>query len=90
MERQLIRVIPCEPTSGGLVPTMGTKIMVGDQELSGVVKIVLTAEVGDIWKADITCHVRMQPMDALAIIHHPKRWWEKVIDWIAGNAPYQP
>jgi len=85
MERQLVRIIPQERDASGPVPTMGTKVMVGDQQLSGVTKIVLKAEVNGIWEADITCHARMQPMDAVATIHYPKSWWQRVINWIAGD-----
>lgn len=89
MKGQLVRIVPPEREGNGLVPTMGTKVFIGDQELTHVTKIVLTAEVNGIWTADITCHARMQPMDALAVIHYPKRWWRRLIDWIAGET-YEP
>lgn len=85
MKGQLVRIVPVPREDNGLVSTIGTKVYVGDQELTGVTKIVLTAEVGGIWTADITCHHHMQPMEALAVIHYPKRWWERAIDWLAGK-----
>jgi hypothetical protein len=52
MKGQLVRIVPVPREDNGLVSTMGTKVYVGDQELTGVTKIVLTAEVGGIWTAD--------------------------------------
>lgn len=83
-----VRIIPPKSSSESrAVMTQGTKVMVGDQELKGVVKIVLTAEVNDIWRADITCHFLAQPISALATIHYQKRWWERLLGWI-GRTPH--
>lgn len=89
MKQQFVRIVPRVKDFGGLVPTMGTKVMVGDQELPGVTKIVLIAEVGGIWRAQIHCHVNMQPMDALAVIHYPLPWWRRVLNWINGDTTPQ-
>lgn len=84
MGNQLARIVPVKRGNGPMA-TMGTKVILGDQELGGVTKIVLTAEINDIWRADITCHVLMQPMDALAVIHYPKPWWRRALDWIVED-----
>lgn len=85
MERQLVQIIPPEPDKSGIVLTQGTKVMVGNQELTHVTKIVLKAEVNSIWEAEIYCQVQMQQIDALAVIHYQKpwleRWLERLISW---------
>lgn len=44
----------------GLTKTQGTKVILEDgSELEGIRKIVLTAEVNDFWRADITCGVNL-------------------------------
>ena len=40
--KNIARIIPCE--GDGVLKTQGTKVMVGDQELSGVYKIELVAD----------------------------------------------
>lgn len=82
----IARIIPPESTAGSRASmTQGTKVMAGDQELKGVTKIVLTAEVNGVWQADITCHFQAQPISALARIHYQRRWWERLLDWICGT-----
>lgn len=59
MTAKLIRVVPVPSTDDGK-PTsaMGTQIFCGGQEIIGVTKITLTAEVGTkVWKANIECFV---------------------------------
>lgn len=82
---QIVRIVPPQAEECGLVKTCGTKVMIGDVELPRVTKIVLKAEINSIWEAEIHCHVQMQPMDALAIIHYPKPWWRRALEWIAGG-----
>jgi len=85
MKRELVKIVPPKAGKFGLVKTSGTKVMIGQVELPNVIKIVLKAEVDSIWEAEIHCHVRMQPMDALAVIHYPKPWWRRALKWIAGG-----
>jgi hypothetical protein len=51
--------------------TRGTQVFVGENKLSHVTKIVLTAQVDDLWRAEITCFARGTDLEAMAIIHHP-------------------
>lgn len=53
------------PQGDGLTKTQGTQVWVGDQQLTGVVKIELIAEVGDVWRAVVHCHVQ-PPAELLA------------------------
>lgn len=73
------RVIPAE--GGGKVHiTRGTKVMVGDVEMQGVTRIVLTAELDDVWRAEIHCHVHAPQVEALAHIVKPRLpWWKRLI-----------
>lgn len=90
MKAELVRIVP--PSSGvsGLTQTQGTQVYVGDQPLTGVTKIVLRAEVGGLWTAEIHCYAKMDSMTALATIHEePKKWWERLLDWICGE-PHEP
>ena len=36
--------------------TAGSRVLIDDQELKGITKLVLTGEVNSIWKAEITMH----------------------------------
>lgn len=86
MKAELVRIVPPSPLASGLTQSQGTQVWVGDKPLSGVTKIVLRAEVGGIWTAEIHCHAKMTAMDALAIIREePKKWWERLLDWICGE-----
>jgi hypothetical protein len=83
--RKLVQIVPMPAEPSGLVVTSGTKVMIDGKELEGVTKIVLLAEPNDIWKAEIHCHVNMQPMNALAVVHFPKPWWRRLLDWVTGD-----
>lgn len=83
--RQLVKIVPPAPTGSGLVLTQGTQVFVGDTEITNITKIVLTAEVNDIWRAEIHCHVAIQSMEALAIIN-PKcaGWFKRWLNQMVG------
>lgn len=53
----LAKIIPNPSDSRAANETQGTRVMVGDAELTGVVKIELTAEPNSLWRAVIHCHV---------------------------------
>lgn len=74
------RIIP-DKSDGPVQESQGTKVMVGDVELSGVTKVVLTAEVGETWRAEIHCHaICSGEVLALAGLRPFKRpWWRRLI-----------
>lgn len=62
---KVLRIVPGQRDSTGAHAAMGTRIFCGDQEVSHVTKLTLTAEVGGIWKATIECAVIPPEVDAL-------------------------
>lgn len=68
-EQFIARIIQPEANASGTVMSQGTKVMVGDKEMSGVTKIVLTAEVNDLWRAEIHCYAQSTDLSALAVVH---------------------
>lgn len=73
---QLIKVVPNQPRESGLTFTQGTKLMLGDVDISrGITSITLHCEVNDVWRATIQANVE-PPADltALAFIHYPTHW----------------
>jgi hypothetical protein len=73
----ILRVVPAEPSDGkGSHRCQGTKLFVGDQELTGVTRIELVADVNDdVWRARVDCMVK-PPADlkAAATIRCPTLW----------------
>lgn len=66
----LLRIVPGDPDGTGACLTQGTKVLMPDgQALPSVTKVVLTAEVNGLWRADITCHVRAPEITAEGFIH---------------------
>lgn len=81
MGLKTVRIVQERPSSSGIVMTQGTKVVLDDgSELQGVTKIVLTAEVNDIWRAEIHCHVGALDMQAEAVIHHAP-WHARLRLW---------
>ena len=73
------RIIPTGP-HGGAHKTHGTKVMVGDVELAGISRIVLTADVNDVWRAEIHCFAHAPEVEALATLVRPRRpWWRLLL-----------
>lgn len=62
---QVVRIVPPEREGSGVLPAQGTRVFVGDTEVDGVQKIVMTAEVNGVWQAVITCHADMSEMDGV-------------------------
>lgn len=86
-EKHFAKIIQPKPPRDGVSLTMGTKVMVGDVELQGVYKIVLTAEVESVWTAEIHCHPSYIDMTAMAdvsvkhaipIARRIRQWWREL------------
>lgn len=91
------RVIPAE--GGGKVQiTNGTKVMVGDVELQGVTRIVLTAEMDDVWRAEIHCHDsgRVRGLlcrtcnTAIGVLEKYRDKMSELMDYIDNSVAYDP
>lgn len=89
MSKHLAKIVPnIDGVRDVACLSRGTRVVVGDAELTGVTRIVLVADVDDIWRATIECHV--EPPDELlassVIRAKPKeRWYSRVLRWINGE-----
>lgn len=77
----ILRVVPDTHEGQGPQRCQGTKLYVGDQELTGVTRVELIAEVNGIWRAKVECWVK-PPADLLseAVITYPT-WWQRFKRW---------
>jgi hypothetical protein len=77
-EKQFIRVT-CDPVCdyNGPILTRNTKVMVGDQLITGITKLTLVADIDDVWRAEIHCNVIPENFSAEARMiykhHHAPR-----------------
>ena len=79
---QLIRVVQAAPDRSGTVLTQGTQVFVGDQEISGIQRIEIVAEVNDVWRARIDCTLTGSiDLQALAVFHKATRW-DRLKAWL--------
>lgn len=81
------RIVPAV-SARGPHPTRGTEVWIGDTRLSGVTEITLRADLNDVWRATIKCHVE-PPAALLAAavfeVRKPERWWQRALRWINGE-----
>lgn len=81
------RIVP-PVGAGGITRTHGTQVWVGDTRLNGVTGITLRADLNDVWRATIECHVE-PPAELLAAavfeVRKPEVWWQRVLRWINGE-----
>lgn len=81
------RIVPALSGHGPQM-TKGTKVLVGEVELKGVCGITLRADVNDLWRATIECHV-LPPTDLLAAavfeVKPPETFWSRLVRWVSGE-----
>lgn len=66
-ERQLVKVVPGRSVDGMPQPTRGTQVLMPSGEaIRGVTRITLTADVNDVWRAQIECLASLDEITALA------------------------
>jgi len=66
---QLATIIPGPVSEDGYHRTQGTKVLLpSGEELPRVTEIQLDAQVGDVWRAVITCMAHVEPISAAAEI----------------------
>lgn len=86
--KHLITVIPGEADPiNGVVITRGTRVMMGDTEVKGVTKVVITGEPNDVWRAEIHCMINMKTMAGMLIDierSYHSSWWRKALLRLAG------
>lgn len=77
--KNLIRIVPPEPSQFGWTQAQGTRVFVGDQEISHVVKIEALAEPNSLWEVTITLQAAPPevPMVGRFFIEQPRRWWRR-------------
>lgn len=64
-ESKIVRVVPA-PTEAGPMPVAGTRLFVGDEQIRGVTRVELIADIEDgLWRAVITCLADVQEVTAL-------------------------
>lgn len=89
----MVRILPSMRESGFGTLARGTKVVLEDgTELKGVTKIVLTAEVNDLWRAEITLSVHAPALNAFATFLPPvperQPWWRRLLDLLSpGEDP---
>ena len=63
---KFLRIVTNKPDKKtGLTKTQGTQVFAGDTELTGITRIVLTADVNDVWRAQIDVMIQ-PPADLVA------------------------
>jgi len=87
MKGNFARIVVPEGRGDGYQMANGTQVWVGNEKLSGVLKVELVAETNCIWTAVIHCAVVPQSIDAVyqiryaSLWHYIKAWWTSR-DWI--------
>jgi hypothetical protein len=84
---QVVRIVPAPMGETDIAHrTSGTKVLLPDgSELPGVAKIILTAEPGDIWRAEIHCHAIVDGVVADAQIMDVTLVRDSERNWMAGK-----
>lgn len=74
IERKLVKVVPGDSVDGGPQPTRGTQVLMPSGEaIPWVTRITLTADVKDVWRAQIECLASLDDITALADIKPPRQ-----------------
>lgn len=71
----------------GLTRTQGTKVLVDGEELKGVTRVELFADVDDVWRARIECVGQVQVMPGMLLeveSHRRLSWWRRLAFRLAG------
>lgn len=79
---EMIRIVPPEPDEMGVTRAQGTKVYVGDQEVTGVIRVETAAEVNGLWVATITVYAR--PPKGVSyvgrvLVRPFHRWWHRFL-----------
>lgn len=87
MTRQLVSIVPHAPVAGTPCMTQGTKVLLADgSELGGITKITLTADINDVWRAQIEVIPSMNAMAGVEaeIVGGEPSWWRRALCRMAG------
>lgn len=79
---EMIRIVPPEPSETGVTVAQGTKVYVGDQEVTGVIRVETSAEVNGVWLAVLTVYA--QPPKGTSyvgrvLVRPIHRWWHRFV-----------
>lgn len=88
MSANLLTIIPpIDRNPTGPMMTRGTIVRTADgKPVSGVTRIELIAELNDVWRAKIECHVRLAEMPRIMaeVQQRPLTWWQRICLRMAG------
>jgi hypothetical protein len=94
---QVVRIVPRMGVGNGPLHTKATRVITEEgAEIHGITRIVLTAEVGDVWRAQIDCMVQPSEIRALADVAESLTLWQRVcvraagINWRSGMSMRLP
>jgi len=83
-----VTIVPAQvDEQTGVTLTRGTKVLVDGQEMKGVVRVVLVAEVNDVWRAHIECYAQVPVMPGMVVVvenRPPMSWWRRLLLRLAG------
>ena len=84
----LLTIVPVASKPGYPTPASGTKVIGPDgTPIRGIRRVELIAEVNDVWRARIDCHVTVPKIEnVLADLPSgkPMNWWRRVLLRLAG------
>lgn len=86
---QPVTIVPPEPRENGLTLAQGTKIFLADgSEVGNVQKLVLTAEPGGLWQAEVTLLPKAGIIKGAKVNFNQPRpsWWRTFLVRLAGCA----
>jgi hypothetical protein len=77
-----IRIIPPAPTETGLTRSQGTRVVTGSgDEIEGVTRIELTAQVNDLWRAHLWVNPEVVELSGVLATWEPSprpSWWRRL------------
>jgi hypothetical protein len=78
-----IRIIPPAPTETGLTRSQGTRVVTGSgDEIEGVTRIELTAQVNDLWRAHLWVNPEAVELSGVLATWEPSprpSWWRRML-----------
>ena len=88
MTRHIVTIVPpAPPINGEPCKTQATKVLLEDgSELGNVTRIVLSADINDVWRAQINVIPSMGVMKGMDadIIEGKLSWWRRLLCRMAG------
>jgi len=82
----LVKIVPVQCAEGFPQKTQGTQGLVDGVKIGGVQKIVLTADMDDVWRAEIHCMAYAPNLDGAIckLVHRKIPAWKRIIARMIG------